>query len=75
MSWGIIEWVLPCCYRGVISRHGAAMLSTNETGPNGSGPLESPRAVVSEDHAMLLSVSRVLMLFLQAERCDGLQDV
>lgn len=53
------EWVLPCCYRGTISRNAATLLGTNRAGSNGSVQLEGPGAVVIEDHAMLLTMPHV----------------
>lgn len=60
------EWVLPCCYRGTISRNAATLLGTNRAGSNGSVQLEGPGAVVIEDHAMLLTMPHVPMLSLRA---------
>ena len=67
------EWVLPCCYRGTISRNAATTLGTNRAGSNGIDPLESPGAVVTEDHAMLLNCHMHSLLFLRAEGFDGPQ--
>lgn len=61
------EWVLPCCYRGTISRNAATLLGTNRAGSNGSVQLESPGAVVIEDHAMLLTMPHISMLSLRAD--------